>query len=205
MAAMASATGGIRSAMHVSWRPGMENVSISPVVKLNDVCGLLMLLVGLTAMRKTSGLPLDMPPLIPPEPFVAVWPRSSMKQSLCCEPFMAAALNPSPNSMPRIPGIENARWAICDSSESKKGSPRPTGTLSQIHSITPPIESPSLIVASIRGSICAASLISTPAISFIVADILTDSSSFLATTPAATRHSVMRPENCPPPRRSFQL
>lgn len=37
------------------------------------------------------------------------FPSPFTKQSLCSEPFIRAAANPSPNSMPRTAGIENAR------------------------------------------------------------------------------------------------
>jgi hypothetical protein len=51
-----------------------------------------------------------------------------ISESLCSEPWRRAAAKPSPNSMPRTPGIENTAWEIKDSTESKNGSPRPAGT-----------------------------------------------------------------------------
>ena len=64
-----------------------------------------MLDVGFTATRKTMGAPLVKPPFTPPEPFFKG--PSGPKGSLCSEPFIRAAANPSPNSMPRTPGIAN--------------------------------------------------------------------------------------------------
>ena len=51
-AAMASTMTGVRRAKQVSWRPGMPDLA--------------MLAVGLNATRNTMGLPLVMPPLMPP-------------------------------------------------------------------------------------------------------------------------------------------
>ena len=134
---------------------------------------------------------------MPPAPFVAVCPSESVKQSLCSLPFIAAAANPSPNSMPLTPGIENARWAISDSRESKNGSPNPAGTPVQVHSTTPPTEFPSAIAASRAFSHCAGS--ERPATWVIVALNSIPEAIFLATTPAATNVRVSLPEKCPPP------
>ena len=101
-----------------------------------------MLGVGFTATRTTIGLPLAMPPLMPPAWFVAVVPAMSRIGSLFSDPRMRLPANPLPNSTPLTAGIEKSRWAIMLSTESKKGSPRPGTTPSMQHSTTPPTESP---------------------------------------------------------------
>lgn len=56
-----------RIAMHASWRPLMTSRSGVPVSVFSVSCGDDMLEVGFTATRTTTGLPLVMPPTIPPE------------------------------------------------------------------------------------------------------------------------------------------
>lgn len=77
IAAIASTTTGQRRAMQASCRPLTTNSSIRPVAKLNVYCFFAMLEVGLTAMRNTTGLPFEIPPLMPPAPLVAVFPLRS--------------------------------------------------------------------------------------------------------------------------------
>ena len=124
---------------------------------------------------------------------------------------MRAAEKPSPNSIPRTPGMENTAWERRASTESKKGLPRPAGTLSILHSTIPPSESPSRDVSSRRASHFDGSV--SPPISFRPAwnemSFLPTCSErlalhcFLAITPAATRGRVSLPEKCPPPRGSL--
>ena len=78
MAAIASTITGQRRAMQASCRPFIENSSICSLIKLKLTCFLEMLEVGFTAMRKTMGFPLEMPPLMPPAPLVAVFPSLSI-------------------------------------------------------------------------------------------------------------------------------
>ena len=164
-----------------------------------------MLEVGLNATRNTIGAPLVMPPFAPPAPFLrsAAGTVGSQKGSLCSEPFMRAALKPSPNSMPRTPGIAYIACEISDSTESKKGSPRPSGRAPVRHSTMPPTESCSFIAFSRTD--CQPSEVSalaTPPTSISSALMFTPTI-FFATTPAATIGRVRRPEKCPPPRGSL--
>ena len=70
-----------------------------------------MLGVGLTAVRNTTGIPLEMPPFRPALWLVAVTMRSPCirKASLASEPFWSTKPKPEPNSMPLTAGMEKAR------------------------------------------------------------------------------------------------
>ena len=98
IAAALSTTTGTRRAKHTSWRPFIMSSSGRPVARLTVVWGRAMLEVGFTAARKMTGLPLVMPPLIPPAPLREVWPAMSVRGSLCCEPRMREAPKPSPKN-----------------------------------------------------------------------------------------------------------
>ena len=148
IAAIDSITTGTLRAKQLSCLPLIVNSVISPVLREMLRCVLEMLAVGFIATENMTGLPLEIPPLIPPAEFFEVLPEVSIMGSLCSEPFISAAANPSPNSIPLIPGIENMSWEILDSRDSKNGSPIPAGTRLQVHFITPPIESPSAIIDS---------------------------------------------------------
>ena len=104
-----------------------------------------MLGVGLTAVRKTTGIPLVMPPLMPALWLVAVTTESPFmrKASLASEPFRSAKPKPVPNSMPFTAGTENAMWEIRLSTLSKYGSPTPAGRPRMAVSRMPPTLSPS--------------------------------------------------------------
>ena len=139
---------------------------------------------------------------MPPAWFVAVSPEASTIGSLCSEPRSRAAANPLPNSTPLTAGTENSRWAMRLSVESKKGSPKAGITPSARHSTMPPTESFAAAVSRRRSSKRAGSV--QPPISTICVEKRTRSPSiFLATTPATTSPSVMRPEKWPPPRGSL--
>ena len=85
--------------------------------------------VGFTAKLKMTGIPLVMPPLMPPLRLVSVTTRPSCirKGSFACEPRRDARPKPSPNSMPLTPPTANAARASTPSSESNQGSPSPAG------------------------------------------------------------------------------
>ena len=92
-----------------------------------------------------------------------------------------------------------SRWLMMLSAESKKGSHHVGGTPVDVHSMMPPTEScerraSSTILGKSSGLLQAS--ISTRRLSILI--FL--SNIFLATTPAATRARVRRPEKCPPPR-----
>ena len=169
------------------------------------VCRQDMLDVGFNATRNTRGAPLVIPPLTPPAPFFRVLPSGPIG-SLCCDPRILDAAKPSPNSMPRTPGMEKTAWENNDSTESKNGSPSPTGRPETVHSTIPPRLSPSLITSrrksSREGLVLPNSHIGIPPTSTSFA-CMSAFTSFLATTPAATIGRVSRPEKCPPPRGSL--
>ena len=108
-AAAASIITGILSAIQVSCLPSTFRCSIFPDTKLKVDCSAPVEEVGFTATLKIISFPFEMPPLIPPALFVAVVPFESVKGSLCCEPFMPAAANPDPNSIPLVAGMEKTR------------------------------------------------------------------------------------------------
>ena len=210
MAVIASTMTGVRNAIQASCLPATSRVVILPVARFSVCWALAILDVGLKATLNTRGLPLVIPPLTPPAPFFAVTARQpasasagAQKGSLCSEPLILAAAKPSPNSMPRTAGIENIAWDISDSTESKKGSPRPAGRAPVRHSTTPPTESRSFIAFSMtEAQPSGAFSLATPPTSTSSA-LISMPAIFLATTPAATTGSVRRPEKCPPPRGSL--
>ena len=65
--------------------------------------------VGFTNTFTTIGLPLEIPPLIPPLLFVSVLPSLSMILSLNSDPFKEAPEKPTPNSIPLTPPTENIK------------------------------------------------------------------------------------------------
>ena len=69
-------------------------------------CSRAIVAVGLKATRKIMFSPLLIPPCPPPERFVAVrtLPSRISKESLCSEPFIAAAAKPEPISKPFVAG-----------------------------------------------------------------------------------------------------
>ena len=138
MAVTASTTTGTRNAMERSWRPFTEKVSSFPVSRFMDCWPFGVEEVGLTATRNRISFPLLIPPTIPPAWFVCVFPFVSIMASLCSDPNMEAALNPVPNSIPRIAGMENTAWLISDSTELKKGSPKPGGIPLTVQVTIPP-------------------------------------------------------------------
>ena len=167
----------------------------SAVLRSTVSCGLWMLEVGLTATRNTTSLPLLMPPLMPPAWLVRVWPCTSSSASFTWLPLSRQAAKPSPNSMPLMAGMAKTAWLMRDSTESKNGSPRPADRPVTRHSTSPPTESPTFMAAATAASISAE-----PPASSRRASTLAVPRSFLATTPAATRAVVSRPEKWPLPR-----
>ena len=79
MAAAASKQGTARGTMQGSWRPWITKVVFSPRDRDTLSWGWPMEGVGFTAAWKTRGMPLVMPPRIPPAWLVRVrtWPVSS--------------------------------------------------------------------------------------------------------------------------------
>ena len=178
------------------------------------------------------GMPLAMPPLMPPFLLVAVTtlPSRMVNGSFAWEPRRSANAKPAPNSMPLTAGMANARWAISLSTLSKNGSPMPAGTPVMTVSRIPPTLSPSApaarmaacMGASFSGSNrakwpgCGSAIIkpaelesgasSTPAQRAMWVYTLIPRCARICSQiePAATLAAVMRPEKWPPPRASCQ-
>ena len=135
--------------------PLAANVVASPRA-LMVCCSLRIVAVGLKATRITIGSPLLIPPWMPPELLVAVCKLPSpvaRKASLCSLPSSWVPAKPEPISKPLVAGKDITAFARSASSLSKTGMPIPTGGLLTTHSITPPQESPSRPIASIRSII----------------------------------------------------
>lgn len=116
---------------------------------------------------------------------------------LFCNASIEGAINPSPNSTPRMPGTANIACAMRLSQASKKGSPRPTGRPETLVSTTAPTESSCEAASATQDSM---SCLPPAERIFVVKTAVPRT--FLAMTPAATRPAVMRPEKCPEPRGS---
>ena len=129
--------------------------------------------VGLKAARNVMGMPVEMPPSIPPQRFVRVTTRpfSTAKASLFSLPRRRAAAKPAPNSTPLTAGMPNTICARRLSKPSNSASPSPAGTPRITHSATPPTLSPSAFAARIAASMAAGSL--SPPISAARASIVT--------------------------------
>ena len=127
-------------------------------------CGCGRLLVGFTAARRTIGMPLEMPPSIPPWRLVRVAIRTSpgapssarKKASLFSIPVSVAQPKPMPYSTPSTAGRLNSALPKSAFSLSKTGSPQPGGTPVATSSEMPPIESRSERIRSISSAIRAA-------------------------------------------------
>ena len=155
---MASTIGTARGSTQGSWRPLAERVVAEPLA-VTVCCSLRIVAVGLNATRITIASPLLIPPWMPPEWFVAVWREPSVvgrKASLCSLPFIRLPLKPEPISKPFVAGSDITALARSASSLSNTGMPKPMGGFLTTHSITPPQESPSRPIASIRSIICSA-------------------------------------------------
>src|SRR5208283_633084 len=155
IAVTASRTTTARGTMQGSCRPATLRVAGERSARFTVRCALAMDDVGLTATRKTTGMPVERPPRIPPALLVSVrtFPWTQTNGSLCSLPFMRAARNPAPNSIAFTAGTERAMCAIELSTESKNGSPRPTGRPSARTSMIPPRLSPSRRASAIASSI----------------------------------------------------
>ena len=122
---------GIRLIIAGSCRPLILIKTFSFVFKLTLLWVLLIDGVGLIAHLKTIGIPLVIPPLIPPLwlVIVEIFPSLIINSSFAVEPTLLANSKPSPNSIPLIPPIPNMHLEIKPSQEEKCLSPRPNGTL----------------------------------------------------------------------------
>ena len=111
--------------------------------------------VGLMAVRRTRGIPVVMPPKIPPARlvFAVTLPPETVKGSLFSEPRSRAEANPPPNSTPLTAGTPKRAAARRFSIPSNMGSPSPAGRPAAAHSTTPPTESPSCRAAKISACI----------------------------------------------------
>src|SRR2546426_6181504 len=130
IAAAVSTTGAARGTMQGSCRR-VTTISVGVIVaRSTDRCGFAMDAVGLTATRTVMGMPLVIPPRIPPAWFVSVTtrPAATVNGSLCSLPRIDAARNPAPKSTPLTAGIEKRRKGRAHPPASKKGSPPPPPT-----------------------------------------------------------------------------
>ena len=91
-----------------------------------EVPGLTMLEVGLTAMRTSTCCPDEMPPSVPPASFDRK--PCGVISSRCCEPRCSTQAKPAPISTPLTALMLIIACARSASSRSNAGSPRPGGT-----------------------------------------------------------------------------
>lgn len=105
------------------------------------------------------GMPLLMPPCVPPEKLelVRTLPFSVIKGSLCAEPRILLPSKPDPMSKPLQALMESMAFARSASRRSNTGAPSPAGAPSITHVTMPPRLSPDSLVSLIRASICTAS------------------------------------------------
>ena len=217
--------------MQGSCRPWITSSAFSPADRLTVRWGWAMDGVGFMAVRRTMGIPLVMPPRMPPAWLVSVCtrPSSITKGSLFSDPRDRAAAKPSPNSTPFTAGMPKRAAASRFSTPPNMGSPSPAGRPVAAHSTTPPTESrffrASRISACIRSPAWSSStgngLAATASNSSFVgrrgnnasATVPTDwrwaptytprrERICLAMPPAIHRGAVSRPEKWPPPRMS---
>ena len=207
--------------MHGSCRPWITSVVFSIRERLTEFCWREMDGVGLNAARNTTGIPVEIPPRMPPQLFVSVTIRPSCTRnaSLCSLPRSRAAAKPAPNSTPLTAGMANTARAIRFSSPPNIGSPMPAGKPSTTHSTTPPTESPSAFACAISACMAAAASSETAGNGFSATgasngalsvacpmdkmrarmEMPSRSSSCIQTPPAMHSGAVSRPEKCPPP------
>ena len=131
--------------MQGSCLPVMMSFAASLVFMLTVSCSLPMEGVGLTTTVNTTGMPLEMPPLMPPLLLVRVRKGvPGVRESLASLPRMEAKSKPAPKARPLTAGTANMCRAMRVSMfSSKSGLPSPAGTLSAKHWMSPPTESPS--------------------------------------------------------------
>ena len=142
IAAMDSTTTTALGTMTGSCLPLMEMVISSPSL-LTVSCWEKMEGVGFIWARRRICEPSLMPPSIPPAWLVDLrtLPFCMRKASLFSEPRREDTSTPSPISTALTAPMDITALARFASSFSKTGSPRPAGTPSITHSITPPEES----------------------------------------------------------------
>ena len=118
--------------------------------------------VGLNVTLTLMGIPVLIPPVMPPIRLVSVTilPSFNVRASLLSEPLIEENPVPRPNSTAFTAGIAKRAFARSPSRVSKTGSPIPGGMLSVKHSTTPPRLSPcsefsamsSTILSAVSGS-----------------------------------------------------
>ena len=115
-----------------------------------EYCFFIIVEIGLNPTLKYISLPLLIPPCIPPEKFVLVFPVASKKTSLTSLPLledMSLLKNPYLNECTAL--ILSMALPIFACNLSKTGSPNPEGTPFATAKISPPIESPSFLTVLI--------------------------------------------------------
>ena len=110
---------------------------------LTEDRGVVMLEVGLSAMRAMMSWPVEIPPSTPPALLLLNSPKAVIS-SLCSVPRWVAAPRPAPTSTALTALMLIKALAMSASSRSNTGSPRPAGTPRASTWTTAPHESPSL-------------------------------------------------------------
>ena len=141
--------------MQGSCRPWITSSVSAPADRLTVRWGRAMDGVGFMAVRRTRGMPLVMPPRMPPAWLVSVTtrPSSMRKESLFADPQDRAAANPSPNSTPFTAGMPKRAAESRFSTPPNMGPPSPAGRPTAAHSMTPPRESPPCFAARMAACI----------------------------------------------------
>ena len=106
--------------------------------------------VGRRVASNTRGIPLVMPPLMPPAQFCSALttPPSIYSGSLASEPRMRAKAVPAPKATAFTAGTANRYWEKMPSAfRPKSGSPSPAGRPNTAHSMAPPTESCSFLAS----------------------------------------------------------
>ncbi len=123
-ATIASPIGTKRGSKHGSFRP-FTRMSVDSPVRVTVRCERGILLVGWIATRHTIGIPLEMPPSIPPCRFEAVViGEVASNTSLPRVARMFATAKPAPYSKPNTAGSESNALPRSAFSLSKIGSPK---------------------------------------------------------------------------------
>src|SRR3972149_2040635 len=120
IAATFSMTGTARGTMQGSWRP-VTTTSVADIVpRSTDRWGFAMDAVGFTTTRKVTGMPVEIPPRIPPARFVAVAtrPPSTTNGSWCPVVRQDPGKKPGPKLLLTGPKEEENRWARTASTDS---------------------------------------------------------------------------------------
>ena len=151
-------TGTARWTTQGSWRPWSSSTAFSPFTMSTVNWVRAMEGVGRMVTSNTRGMPLVMPPLIPPAQFCSALtaPSSSIYSgSLASDPRIRAKAAPAPKPTAFTAGTANRYWEKIPSAFSpKSGPPSPAGRPNTAHSMAPPTLSCSSLASKIACRIC---------------------------------------------------